>query len=319
MGIERESKCIPFRNNSAPKEMSSSCWESGNFAPCSTVWLLMLTLNAYAKVNIGLHVVERRPDGYHNIATVFAPVELFDVITIEPAPTITVHTRPSLGIAEHDNLAYRAAAMLQEVAAINDGAKITIRKHIPPGSGLGGGSSDAATVLRGLCQLWRITPDDSTLFSIAQQIGSDVPYFLNPRFAYAEGRGDILTVIPPLRQCPVLIVVPPIAISTAWAYAQIDLVASFPRQEALRSIIGLTNLSDEMLRTLCTNDFEEVVYPVYPILSEIKAALYAAGAHYASLTGTGSALFAFFDNINAALIAATRFPTYRTFVTHLLA
>lgn len=273
---------------------------------------------AYAKINIGLHVLGKRADGYHSIATIFAPLELHDDILIEAAPVITCITQPSLGIAEHQNLAHRAATLLRTAVGIETGAKITITKHIPAGSGLGGGSSDAATTLRLLLSHWNCSMPDSELARLALQIGSDVPFFLHPRLAYAEGRGEIITALPPMRQRIVLVVVPPIQISTTWAYAQLQRHYEMVRPRQLRDALLSTELTDELLRLVCTNDFEEVVFAAYPSIAHIKKMLYAYGASYASLSGTGSAVFGFFDSQQDALVAASSFHDCRTFVTRTL-
>ncbi|GIV54066.1 MAG: 4-diphosphocytidyl-2-C-methyl-D-erythritol kinase [Candidatus Kapaibacterium sp.] len=275
----------------------------------------MLLRRAYAKINVGLHVLGKRADGYHSIATVFVPVELHDEIVIEEADTIAIRMQPSLGIDEQDNLAYRAARLLLAMRHTTAGAKITITKHIPHGSGLGGGSSDAAATLVGLCQLWNAPNAAELLPQLALQLGSDVPFFLQPQLAYAEGRGEVLTPLPPMPPRHVLIVAPGIHISTAWAYGQLHRHSEHTRPRLLCDAVFASNVSDEFLRSVCTNDFEAVVFPLYPELARIKEQLYASGATYASLTGTGSALYGFFPSEEHTLAAATMFPTYRTFVT----
>jgi 4-diphosphocytidyl-2-C-methyl-D-erythritol kinase len=278
----------------------------------------MLLRRAYAKINIGLHIIGKRADGYHSIATVFSPIDLYDELTIEPADTITVRMQPTLGVAEHENLAFRAAMLLKAALPSAAGAKITITKHIPHGSGLGGGSSDAAATLVALSQLWGHPIQLDQLHALARSLGSDVPFFLEPRLSYAEGRGDQLTPLPPLPERHLLVVAPSRHISTAWAYGQIQRHREQVRPRALIDAVLASNLSDELLRSVCTNDFETVVFEAYPELKQIKAQLYAHGATYASLTGTGSALFGFFERQEQALAAATAFPMYRTFVTRTL-
>ncbi len=278
----------------------------------------MIRRRAYAKINIGLHVLGKRADGYHSIATVFAPIELHDELTVDAADSITVQMQPSLDISEHDNLAYRAARLLHAATQPKAGAKITITKHIPHGSGLGGGSSDAATTLHALSELWSKQLPADELHALACSLGSDVPFFLEPRFAYAEGRGEILTYLPPLPQRNVLIIAPDIHISTAWAYGQLERHSEHVRPRKLSDAVLCSQVSDELLRLVCTNDFESVVFPVYPELARIKERLYQYGATYASLTGTGSALFGFFPSQDHALDAAAAFSEYRTFVTRTL-
>lgn len=274
---------------------------------------------AYAKINIGLHVLGRRTDGYHSLATIYAPLELHDELWIEEAQELSVQMQPSLGVREEDNLAYRAARALERATGTATGAKITIIKHIPVGSGLGGGSSDAATTLHALQELWHCNVSDEQLASIALELGSDVPFFLHPRLSYAEGRGEELTALPPLPQRHVLIVVPPFAISTAWAYSMLKRHAEYERPRLLRDALSVSVLSDELLRQICTNDFEEVVFSHCPALAHVKEILYQRGATYASLTGTGAAVFGFFPTEDQALYAATAFSeSYRPIVTRTL-
>lgn len=273
---------------------------------------------AYAKINIGLHVLGKRADGYHSIATIFAPLELHDEVFIKAAPTITCITQPFLGIAEQQNLAHRAATLLRTAIGIKTGAKITIIKHIPAGSGLGGGSSDAATTLRLLLSHWNCSMPENELARLALQLGSDVPFFLHPRLAYAEGRGEMITSLPPMRQRTVLVVVPPKQISTTWAYAQLQRHHEMVRPRQLRDALFCAELTDDLLRQVCTNDFEDVVFATYPSIANIKKMLYAYGASYASLSGTGSAVYGFFDSHQDALVAATSFHDCRTFVTRTL-
>lgn len=222
---------------------------------------------------------------------------------------------PPYGIDERENLVWRAAALLAKRLGCTSNAKITIAKHIPPGSGLGGGSSDAASTLLGLLSLWKMSLPDDELRALALELGSDVPFFLRPHLAYAQGRGEQLTLLPPLPERNVLLVLPDISISTSWAYAALGRTGEHPRPRLLQDALLASELDDALLRSVCTNDFESVVFAAYPELASIKAQLYECGACYASLSGTGSALYGFFESSTAALRAAARLQNYRTVVT----
>ncbi len=275
----------------------------------------MLERCAFAKINIGLHVLGKRDDGYHSIATIFAPIGFCDCIVFEPSEALHVQMVPPYDIPEQENLAWRAAMLLRRQLGYTSGAKITIAKHIPPGSGLGGGSSNAACVLCGLLTLWRVSLTDEELYNIALKLGSDVPFFLSPRLAYAQGRGEQIRPLPPMRERIVLLVLPSFQISTAWAYAALNRFGEHSSPRLLGDALLASELDDSLLTSVCTNDFEPVVFSAYPELALVKEQLYNLGAHYASLTGTGSALFGFFESRAAALHAAAVLRNYRTVVT----
>ncbi|MCX7930223.1 MAG: 4-(cytidine 5'-diphospho)-2-C-methyl-D-erythritol kinase [Chlorobi bacterium] len=279
----------------------------------------MLERRAYAKINIGLHVLSKRADGYHSIATIFAPLELHDEIRFARADDTTVTVYPPVEFDQADNLAYRAAMLLSRASRASCGAKITIIKHIPLGAGLGGGSSDAAVTLDALNTLWGCHLSQSELAELACQLGSDVPFFLQPSLTYAEGRGDILTPLPPMQQQHVLLVAPGFPISTAWAYGQLSRYQPIQHDRPLADIFTIGKFSNDFLHAACTNDFEPIVFERFPELEVIKHTLIKCGARHASLTGTGSVLYGFFESRDDALIAAARFPRYRTFVTRTLA
>ena len=177
---------------------------------------------AYAKINIGLRIAGRRPDGYHEIETIFHRVKLYDEILCRPAGSISVaSTDPALPGGK-DNICYRAAQILQRHLGVTDGADIMIHKSIPIGAGLGGGSADAALLLLELPRLWGHPIDDATLSCIALELGSDVPYFLGRGLAHARGRGELLEYFDLDFPYTILLCSPGINVSTAWAYRQVE-------------------------------------------------------------------------------------------------
>jgi len=269
---------------------------------------------AYAKINLGLLVLERRPDGYHEIETVLHRINLFDEITLQESPTIEV-TSSSSGAPEGEaNTCYKAAQKLRERLGISNGVRITIRKNVPVGAGLGGGSSDAATVLRELPKLWGRTIDPSALHMIAIQVGSDVPYFLEKGSALAKGRGEILEYFKLQIPFTILLCCPDIHVSTAWAYQHVK-----PSQRAI-DLKGI--VLDGMKKPLALvnglrNDFEPIVFKEYPEVMRIKEAMMRGGAEFSSMSGSGSSVFGFFSRKDFAreVAAHLRSRRHRTFIT----
>ncbi|MCY3629172.1 MAG: 4-(cytidine 5'-diphospho)-2-C-methyl-D-erythritol kinase [Bacteroidota bacterium] len=261
----------------------------------------MLFESAPAKINFGLHIIHRRADGYHDLATVFHPIGWADRITVRPEEKISMTCTDATLSCGKDNLVIRAARLLREVAGIDQGASFHLEKVLPHGAGLGGGSSDAATVLRMLCSLWKL--DDSTLAlgALALKIGSDVPFFLHGRTAYAEGRGERLTPMTDyIFPFSLAVVVPPIHISTAWAFQQVNV--SGTNRINLIDVVRSNDL--DRWRCELVNDFEEPVFSRWPKIQEIKSSLLRSGAGFASLTGSGAGVYGVFESKDDAKEAA---------------
>lgn len=243
-----------------------------------------------AKITIYLRVLSRRNDGYHNVRLALAPVGLYDTITWQPGGerlSVEVSGAEVLGPVE-ENLVYRAALAFQTDSGLSVHGRLRLEKQVPSGAGLGGGSANAAGTLVVLNRLYGAPLSESRLWEIAQQLGSDVPFFLRPRPQWAEGRGERLTPITGFPRLHVLVVKPPFAISTAAAYRK-----TMPRPE-LAPALSLDSL-DQVLAAL-VNDFESALFPEYPALPEIKARLLAAGARGALLSGSGSSVFGLFTD-----------------------
>jgi 4-diphosphocytidyl-2-C-methyl-D-erythritol kinase len=279
----------------------------------------MVILKAYAKINIGLHILGKRTDGYHDIETVFHRVNPYDEIIIEPSASVTLTcTDPALPTDDR-NLCIRAAQLLKKYTGENRGAAITLEKNIPIGAGLGGGSSDAAATLLGLTKLWDLNIDEATLRTLAFQLGSDVPYFLKEGSAHACGRGEILEYFHLPLPYWIIVVYPNIHISTAWAYNQFrenhkhgQLESSGSLREAI-----LAHMQDpQELAKFIFNDFEPVVLHQNETMRFCKISLYAAGAKFAQMSGSGSAFYGFFTDEAAAFTAAESFSKkYKVFIT----
>lgn len=281
-----------------------------------------VTEKAYAKINIGLEVLRKREDGYHDINSLFTRVSLHDTIVVSNSEKMECVTIPSLGIPQEDNLAYRAGMALKNTLGINQNAKITIHKHIPNGAGLGGGSSDCASVLKALCKLWQIDIESpeiiSQLHEIASRLGSDVPFFLGKGSALAESRGESLYYFPIDIPYKVLLVFPDIHVSTHWAYKQLNIHTEGKRGRAFRDILLMGLLNPIHLRDYCVNDFERVVFGEYPAIKAIKEQLYQCSADFALMSGSGSTVFGFFKDEENALDACLHFPSMRTYLCDVL-
>jgi len=253
----------------------------------------MIRLRAHAKVNLALEVLGRRPDGYHEIATVLQTVDLHDRLTLEPAPDLTLAcSRPDL--EGEGNLALRAGRLLQEAFGVRAGARIRLEKAIPVASGLGGGSADGAGALVGLSRLWGLGLDRQALLPLAERLGSDVPFFLVGGTALAEGRGERVTPLPPVPPLWLVVVVPPLPVppdKTARIYARVrpEHYSDGSRVRALASALREGRLPTP---DLLHNALEGPALEAFPELRRYREALRSAGAPAVGLSGAGPALFA---------------------------
>ena len=243
-----------------------------------------------AKINMGLSVLRKRTDGYHDIETVGYPVPLHDVLEFLPAEefTLSVYGLKIPGKAE-DNLVVRAWRLLRDHHQIPP-VGVKLLKAIPPGSGLGGGSSNAVFFLKAMNEFFGLSLDEQTLARYALSLGSDCPFFVRNTPAVARGRGEVLKkIIPVLTGKFIIIVYPGIFVNTSEAY-----LSAFPLQPGT-SPEKAVELPVTQWRDQLHNDFESSVFEKHPLLKKIKDTLYDEGAAYASLTGSGSAVYAIFD------------------------
>ena len=276
-----------------------------------------ININSYAKVNIGLKILNKRSDGYHNISTVFQEIDLFDSITISKSDgPLKFSSNVEWLQNDQNNLCVIAYNYIKNLYKIG-GANIVLKKNISRGSGLGSGSSNAAATMKGLREIYNLEVEDSELIKIGSKIGADVPFFINGSTQVGEGIGDKLTSISSSMDAQYLIVTPDIPIDTKWAYSQY--------KNNLDNCSSPTKFSDSFrgktinLDTLkfFENDFESVVFPTYPEIGAIKDKLIALGAKFASLSGSGSTVYGIFDddaNIDKAF--SHFFPRHKTFIAH---
>jgi len=286
-----------------------------------------LLVHCHAKINLGLLIGPRLPDGYHELRTIFQTIGLHDELRLEvsgraAAPAVEmVCDIPELATA--DNLAARAARMILDELRMRRSVRLTLKKAIPPGGGLGGGSSNAAAVLSSLPALLGKRLRLGRLMELGAQLGSDVPFFLIGGRALGLGRGNEVYPLPEPPAATVLLVHPGLHISTADAYRRLDdarVAGPALTTDSLGPMIsyccgGALRGSTDRLR----NDFEPVIFSAYPELARLQRVLTRAGASPALLSGSGSAMFGIFDSGAAARVGAgeirRRWPQWRMWTT----
>jgi 4-diphosphocytidyl-2-C-methyl-D-erythritol kinase len=250
-----------------------------------------LQLSAAAKVNLALEVLSRRPDGYHEIATVMQTVDLSDRLVLEDAHAIEVKTGAEGVPGDERNLAHRAAAMLRQASGVERGVRIILDKRIPVAAGLGGGSSDAAATLVGLNRLWGLRWPVERLAEVAVELGMDVPFFLRGGAALGTGRGERLTALPTSAMALVL-VNPRFAVSTAEMYGRVTPAMYSDGGRAREAAAALASHRVSRLASVLYNGLEPAARAVYPQVGQMQAALVAAGALGAAMSGSGPTVFA---------------------------
>jgi 4-diphosphocytidyl-2-C-methyl-D-erythritol kinase len=261
-------------------------------------------IRAPAKINLGLRVVGRRKDGYHLLDTIMLPVSLYDEIEIKKLPIEkrnAARAMPKINVTCSDplvpsgdkNLAYRAARLLAQRCRIYAAVHVHIRKRIPIGAGLGGGSSDAAATLIGLNRLFRLRLSKRKLKRLALRLGADVPFFIEGRAARAQGVGERLTLLHNVPRLWFVILYPGFAVSTASVYR--NLPAKLTKHRVNTSITGLLTSSSDR-GALLVNDLEPVTVGKYPILGRLKEKLAREGAVGVLMSGSGSSVFGLFHH-----------------------
>jgi len=253
----------------------------------------MISLKAWAKINIGLKILNKREDGFHNLETTLTTVNLADILTIDEFDSGIVVEAKNLELDPQDNLCYRAAELFRERYGITKGVKIYLVKNIPVGGGLGGGSSDAAAVLRGLVKLFGMYVEDKELMELASEIGCDVPFFIKGGAAYARRRGEELKFFK-LPRMELVLYYPGYPISTKWAYEEYDKMMLTPEPDVDNITIGKKKKTKKGFQL--ENSFEKTVFKRHPDLLDVKTGLLGAGAFFVSLSGSGSCLFTLVDD-----------------------
>ncbi|NND70479.1 MAG: 4-(cytidine 5'-diphospho)-2-C-methyl-D-erythritol kinase [Rhodothermales bacterium] len=268
-----------------------------------------MTARAPAKINLGLHVLRKRDDGYHDIETCMIALAWHDELRFGSADTISLTCSDRSLPADESNLVVRAANLLRETVGYAGGAEIHLEKTIPYAAGLGGGSSDAATTLKALRALWELDLSDDELRHLGAQVGSDVPFFVSSEPAVATGRGEILTPLDTgtlFSEAHVLVVAAGEGISTAEAYESVG--PSDRDRVSISDIVTGIHFTD--WQGVLANDFQEVAFEKRPELVKIFDYITVVGADYVSLSGSGSAIYGLFQERTEAERAAGKLRGY---------
>ena len=260
-----------------------------------------LTLKAYAKINVGLRIIGQRDDGYHSIKTLYQTVNIYDEVklNLKDEQGVTFNWQGEKVPDGDDNICSKAANSFFEFIGEEKGVNIELEKTLPVGSGLGGGSSDAACVIRGLNELLDTKLSIKNMEDIASELGSDIPFFIRGGCQYDEGIGDELSPGELSEEWVLLLVVPDIHIDTSWAYEGIHPL-SLTRNINDVNLASFPHNGDAKNRKMFRNDFEPLVFSKYPEISDIKKSLLKSEAEFASLSGSGSAVYGLYETTEKA-------------------
>ena len=254
----------------------------------------MLVLSSNTKINIGLKVINKRSDGLHDIVTIFQEIDFGDKIQFKKVKIgCNIKSNVNWIPLDDSNLCYKAHDVLSKKLNRDLGVEIYIEKKVPVGSGIGGGSANAAATLLGINSLYNLGLDNKQLEIIGSHIGADVPFFIRGGAQVGEETGYKLTPISEKLDAAILLVLPSVSISTKWAYDQIKY-----KLNSQNSIPNFAHLmrNDFLSFKFFENDFEKIVIPAYPEIGSIKHRLLESGANFASLSGSGSTVFGILDN-----------------------
>lgn len=267
-----------------------------------------ITLKALAKINLGLDVVRRREDGYHEVRMIMQTIHLYDLLEIQKIrePEIQIVSNLSFLPVNENNLVYKAARLLQEEFALTDGISVKLTKRIPVAAGMAGGSTDAAAMLYAMNQLYDLGLSRRELMKRGVQIGADVPYCLMRGTALAEGIGEKLTPLPPMPKCQILIAKPPISVSTKMVYEKLDSCEIKEHPDIDGILDGLKNQDLEQVAASMGNVLEKVTVEAYPVIAQIKECMMEAGALGAMMSGSGPTVFGIFRDRRTAKEAFTK-------------
>lgn len=266
-----------------------------------------LELKAYGKINLGLDVVRRREDGYHEVRMIMQTVRVYDAIELNRTEEEGIRLSTNLYYLpdNENNLGYRAAKLLMDEFGIRDGVEIKMKKFIPVAAGMAGGSSDAAAVLFGVNKMFGLGLSKQELMERGVRLGADVPYCIMRGTALSEGIGEILTPLPPMPQCRVLIAKPAVSVSTKHVYESLNLPSlgaeAHPDIDAMRAAIEKKDLSGVVSQL--GNVLETVTIPESPVIQTLKDKMMEMGADGSLMSGSGPTVFGLFTNQTAAQAA----------------
>lgn len=277
--------------------------------------------NAYAKINVGLDILRRRENGYHEVYMVMQSISLHDVVTIQRknAKGITLTCSDSRLSTNQDNLIFKAAKLFYDTFHITQGVNIHLEKNIPIAAGMAGGSTDAASTLILLNELFDTKLSMDELCALGLKLGADVPFCIVSRTSLAEGIGEKLTPLDAMPDCKLLIIKPPISVSTKYVYENlhVDTIKEHPNMQAI--LDGLKSQNLQQICSNCENILEHVTASAYPEINKIKEFTTKHGAMLSLMSGSGPTVFGVFDEDIAATkaydLARETFPDYDVFLS----
>ena len=257
-----------------------------------------ISLKAYGKINLGLDVVRRREDGYHEVKMIMQTVDLWDELTFCDVTTDEiVITSDSAELPDvKDNIIYKACRMMKDIYGIDKGVHVTVDKHIPVAAGMAGGSADAAAALKAMNMLFGLNLSDEQLMEHGVKLGADVPYCIMQGTALSEGIGEILTPLPPMPDCLIVIAKPAIGVSTKWVYQnlKVDLLEEHPDIDGMADALktgDLKGITDRMANVL-----ETVTIPANPVIDSVKKLIAENDSMGVLMSGSGPTVFGIYDN-----------------------
>lgn len=265
-----------------------------------------ISVKALAKINLGLDVVRRREDGYHEVKMIMQTIHLFDRVQLKKKKEaeITLRTNLSFLPVDENNLAYRAAEMLRTEFDIKEGVEINLEKHIPVAAGMAGGSTDGAAVLYAMNEMFELGLSKQMLMDRGVKLGADVPYCIMRGTALAEGIGEKLTQLPPMVKCPVLIAKPQISVSTRYVYEHLQLSGQSVHPDIDKLVEKIKEKDLEQIGAAMGNILETVTIPEHPEIEAIKSCMIKAGAVNAMMSGSGPTVFGLYATREEAKRAA---------------
>ncbi len=267
-----------------------------------------MTVHSFAKINLALIVKNKRPDGFHNIETIFTSVGLKDTLLFKKCDDIVVDTDNPKIPSGPANLAYKAAELVKKAFNVKNGVHIHIKKRIPSGAGLAGGSGNAAATVKGLIKFWDLKPDKKKIDRILKATGSDVPYCYYGGTMFGRGRGEKLIPLPPFKGYSIVLICPSTGVSTAWAYKNLKRNLTYLENKINLYLTYRKVVSGQShLQSILHNDFEEAVFRKHPDIKKIRIDFKKLEADGSLMSGSGSTVVGFFRNHNMALKAATSF------------
>ena len=265
-----------------------------------------IQLKAYAKINLGLDVIGVRQDGYHEVRMIMQTVKLFDKLSFRLLEEDIIRIKTNLGFlpTDENNLVYKAIRLLKETYGVSEGIEVDLFKCIPVAAGMAGGSSDCAAALIGASRLFKLNLDKKKLMEYGVKLGADVPYCIMRGTALSEGIGEILTPLPSIPDCYILIAKPTISVSTKFVYEHFDTQENVVHPDIDGMVEAIHHKDLDGIIKRFGNVLETVTIPEYPVIDEIKQLMMEKGAMNAMMSGSGPTVFGFFKDKNIADTAA---------------